>query len=133
LKVIARTSAFAFKGTSTDIRRIAEILGVVTVLEGSVRKAGGSIRVTAQLIRATDGRHLWAGRYDREMADVLAMQDDIARAITAALQVQLSPEAAINRGTLPTARAYEAFLKGVHHLNRMTPESMVRARELLMQ
>jgi serine/threonine-protein kinase len=68
LKVIARTSAFAFKGQNTDIRKIAEMLGVTTVLEGSVRRAGNRIRVTAQLITAADGSHLWSERYDREMA-----------------------------------------------------------------
>ncbi len=81
LKVIARTSAFAFKGQNTDIRKIAEVLGVSTVLEGSVRKAGNRIRVTAQLITAADGTHLWSERYDRELADVFAVQDEIAAAI----------------------------------------------------
>src|SRR4030095_5613897 len=80
LKVIARTSAFAFKGQNVDIRRIAETLGVATVLEGSVRRSGNRIRVTAQLITAADGSHLWSERYDREMADVFELQDDIAAA-----------------------------------------------------
>ena len=81
LKVIARTSAFAFKGKQEDIRRIAEILDVAHVLEGSVRKAGNRIRVTAQLISARDGSHLWSKRYDRELADMFAIQDEIAQAI----------------------------------------------------
>ena len=81
LKVIARTSAFAFKGKQEDIRRIAEVLDVAHVLEGSVRKAGTRIRVTAQLISARDGSHLWSKRYDRELADVFAIQDEIAQAI----------------------------------------------------
>ena len=72
--MIARTSAFAFKGQNTDIRRIAEILGVTNVLEGSVRRAGQRIRVTAQLIAAADGTHLWSERYDRQI-------EDLARAI----------------------------------------------------
>ena len=71
LKVIARTSAFAFRGQNIDIRRIAETLGVTHVLEGSVRKAGNRIRVTSQLISAADGSHLWSQRYDRELEDVL--------------------------------------------------------------
>src|SRR6185503_2888369 len=83
LKVTARTSAFAFRGKEQDIRKIAEILGVRTVLEGSVRRAGNRIRVTAQLINAEDGYHLWSERYDREMADVFAMQDEISQAIAA--------------------------------------------------
>ena len=79
LKVIARTSAFAFKGKHDDIRRIAEALGVSTVLEGSVRRSGSRFRVTALLITAADGSHLWSERYDREMTDVFAIQDDIAQ------------------------------------------------------
>src|SRR4029078_4961325 len=70
LKVIARTSAFAFKGKNEDIRKIAETLGVTNILEGSVRRAGNRIRITAQLILAADGTHLWSQRYDREMSDV---------------------------------------------------------------
>ena len=74
LKVTARTSAFAFRGKDQDVRQIAEALGVRAVLEGSVRRAGSRIRVTAQLINAEDGYHLWSERYDREMADVFAIQ-----------------------------------------------------------
>jgi serine/threonine protein kinase len=81
LKVIARTSAFAFKDRHEDIRRIAEALDVTNVLEGSVRKSGNRIRVTAQLITAADGSHLWSERYDRELADVFEVQDEIAAAI----------------------------------------------------
>src|SRR5499427_1211707 len=81
LKVIARTSAFAFKGQNTDVRKIAEVLGVTNILEGSVRRAGNRIRVTAQLITAADGSHLWSQRYDRDLADVFAVQDEIAAAI----------------------------------------------------
>jgi TolB-like protein len=77
LKVIARTSAFAFKGKHEDIRRIADALGVTTLLEGSVRKAGNRIRVSAQLITAADGSHIWSERYDRELADLFAVQDDL--------------------------------------------------------
>src|SRR5215213_1539932 len=82
LKVIARTSAFSFKGKNEDVRHIAQALGVTNVLEGSVRRAGDRIRVTAQLIAASDGTHLWSERYDRPMTDVFAMQDEIASAIT---------------------------------------------------
>ena len=108
LKVIARTSAFAFKGKHEDIRRIASALGVTTVLEGSVRKAGSRIRVTAQLITAADGSHLWSERYDRELADVFAVQDEIAAAITQALHVKLSPR----RRHTPSLPAYEQVLEG---------------------
>ena len=78
LKVVARTSAFAFKGKEQDIRKIGETLNVSTILEGSVRKAANRIRITAQLIKAADGYHLWSERYDREMTDVFAVQDEIA-------------------------------------------------------
>lgn len=81
LKVIARTSAFALKGKNEDIRRITETLGVTTILEGSVRRAANHIRVTAQLITASDGSHLWSERYDREMADIFAIQDEITQAV----------------------------------------------------
>jgi len=128
LKVIARTSAFAFKGQNTDIRRIAGTLGVANILEGSVRKAGDRIRVTAQLITASDGSHLWSERYDRELADVFAVQDEIAAAIAAALQVKLS---ASPRRYTPKLAAYEEFLKARHYFQKWTPESAVRARECL--
>jgi len=126
LKVIARTSVFAFKGQNTDVRRIAEALGVSSILEGSVRKAGNRIRVTAQLITAADGSHLWSQRYDRELEDVFAVQDEIAAAIAGALQVKLSH---VPRRHTPLVAAYEAFLKGRHYWARLTPESLARSRE----
>ena len=86
LKVTARTSSFAFRGKEQDIRRIAEALGVRMILEGSVRRAGSRIRLTAQLINAEDGYHLWSERYDRELTDVFAIQDEIAQAISGALE-----------------------------------------------
>jgi len=91
LKVIARTSAFAFKGKNEDIRRIAESLGVANILEGSVRSAGSRVRVTAQLINATDGSHLWSQRYDRDMSDIFAIQDEISEAIAEALKAKFAP------------------------------------------
>ncbi len=133
LKVIARTSAFAFKGQNTDIRRIAEALGVVNVLEGSVRKAGNRIRVTTQLITAADGSHLWSQRYDRDMADVFAVQDEIAQAIAGALQVKLSATPAAHRRYTPNLPAYEAFLKARHYWAKLTPESLARSRECYEQ
>ena len=123
LKVIARTSAFAFKGQNTDIRKIAETLGVTNVLEGSVRRAGNRIRVTAQLITAVDGSHLWSERYDREMTDVFAVQDEIAVAIASALQLKLS---ASPRRHTPPLPAYEALLRGRHHLQKWTAEGQAR-------
>jgi eukaryotic-like serine/threonine-protein kinase len=129
LKVIARTSAFAFKGKHEDIRRIASALGVTTVLEGSVRKAGSRIRVTAQLITAADGSHLWSERYDRELADVFAVQDEIAAAITQALHVKLSPR----RRHTPSLPAYEQYLKALFYAQRWTPDSLAVAKDCLEQ
>jgi serine/threonine-protein kinase len=132
LKVIARTSAFAFKGQNTDIRRIAEALGVTNILEGSVRKAGNRIRVTAQLITAADGSHLWSQRYDRELADVFAIQDEIAQAIAGALQLKLVAKSAGHQPP-PKLPAYEVLLLGRHHLFKFSPESFTRARECFEQ
>jgi serine/threonine protein kinase len=89
LRVAARTSAFQFRGSNLDIRRIGQALGVSNVLEGSVRTAGRRLRVTAQLIKAADGYRIWSERYDREMEDVFAIQDEIARSVARALAVQL--------------------------------------------
>jgi len=128
LKVIARTSAFAFKGQNTDIRKIAETLGVANILEGSVRRSGNRIRVTAQLITAADGSHLWSERYDREMADVFAVQDEISAAISEALKVKLSPQAAARPRYTPKLPAYEALLKAKHFHWKVTAESMEQAK-----
>jgi len=132
LKVIARTSAFAFRGKEQDIRGIAEALGVNTVLEGSVRRSGSRIRVTAQLINATDGSHLWSERYDRELRDIFAVQDEISAAIAKALRVRLTRESATQRYT-PKLEAYEAYLKGRYHQAKVTPESMDLARRFYEQ
>jgi TolB-like protein len=126
LKVTARTSAFAFRGKEQDIRRIAAALGVSTVLEGSVRRAGSRIRVTAQLINADDGYHLWSERYDRELTDVFAIQDDIAQAIAEALQVKLVSNPARHTPNFP---AYEALLKARHHARAYVPEAHARAKQ----
>ena len=91
-KVIARTSAFAFKEKQVDIREIGRILNVETLLEGSVRKSGNRLRITAQLIKVEDGSHIWSERYDREMKDVFAIQDEISLAITDNLKVKLLGE-----------------------------------------
>ena len=89
LRVVARTSAFQFRGKGHDLRQIGEKLKVKTVLEGSVRKAGNRLRINAQLINASDGYHLWSERYDREMDDVFAVQDAIARSVVEKLKVKL--------------------------------------------
>ena len=122
LKVIARTSAFAFRGKDEDIRKIAQALDVTHVLEGSVRRAGGRIRVTAQLIAAADGGHLWSERYDREMSDIFALQDEISAAIARALRVRLSGQTQQQR-YVPKLGAYEAYLRAKHHQAKVTPEA----------
>jgi eukaryotic-like serine/threonine-protein kinase len=116
LKVTARTSAFSFKGKDTKVAQIALELGVEHILEGSVRKAGNRIRVTAQLIKASDGFHIWSERYDRELSDIFAVQDELSIAITAALKAKLSVNFERRKQYTPNVAAYEAYLKGTHHL-----------------
>src|SRR5208283_4205615 len=107
LKVIARTSAFAFRGKEQDIRAIAATLGVGAILEGSVRRSGDRVRVTAQLISAEDGAHLFSERYDRVMAEVFTLQDEIAAAIASALRIKLSTESPTSPRYAPNTAAYE--------------------------
>src|SRR5206468_1157920 len=132
LRVIARTSAFAFKGRNEDVRGIAQALGVTKVLEGSVRRAGDRIRVTAQLISAADGTHMWPERYDRSMADVFAIQDEIAQSIAQAFRMKMARKAGLGPHT-PALPAYEAFLRGRNLLFRFTPDSWSRAKGWLDQ
>jgi serine/threonine protein kinase/tetratricopeptide (TPR) repeat protein len=114
LRVPARTSSFVFKGKNDDIRRIGQVLGVDTVLTGSVQKSGNRLRIAAQLVKVCDGFHLWSERYDREMKDVFDIQDDITRAIVNALQVQLgaSPEVPLVKQPTRNPDAYQLFVKG---------------------
>ncbi len=129
LKVIARTSAFAFKNKNEDIRKIAEILGVAYILEGSVRRVDSRLRVTAQLILATDGTHLWSERYDRQLTDVFEIQDEISQAIAAALRLKLSAENITARRYLPNIPAYEAYLMARHHFRQGTLDSLALSKE----
>ena len=114
LRVASRTSAFQFRGTSLDSREIADRLGVRHLLEGSVRKAGDKLRITARLVSAADGYPLWSQTYDREMKDVFAIQDEIAQAIVDALQVTLSPKERrmIRQVATADVLAYEHYLRG---------------------
>ncbi len=112
LSVIARNTAFTFKGQSLDVKEVAQKLGVTHVLEGSVRKAGNRVRITAQLIDGTKGDHVWAARFDRDLDDIFAIQDEISKAIVDALKVKLLPEekkAIETRGTL-IVEAYNLYL-----------------------
>ena len=120
LRVIARTSAFAFKSKSEDIREIGRKLDVTSILEGSVRKAGDRVRITAQLINVTDGSHVWSERYDRVLEDVFAIQDEIATAIVKKLRIQLtdSEQDRLAEERKVDPRAHEVYLRGRHMLNR---------------
>jgi serine/threonine protein kinase/tetratricopeptide (TPR) repeat protein len=129
LKVIARTSAFAFKGRQEDIRRIAESLGVSNVLEGSVRKSGNRIRITAQLITAADGSHLWSERYDREMTDVFVIQDEISQAIAEKLRVRLAGDRPLVKRYTENVEAYNHYLKARYHGYKFTEEGLAKCKE----
>jgi len=134
LRVAARTSAFSFKGKNTDLRAIGDQLNVNTVLEGSVRKAGGRIRITAQLINVADGYHLWSERYDRELTDVFAIQDEIATSIAGKLRVTLDRGSDGQLVRPPTANvdAYDLYLKG-HALIQQRGPALPRAVECFEQ
>jgi adenylate cyclase len=114
LLVIARNSSFAYKGKAVDIRVVARELGVRSVLEGSIRRAGARVRITAQLIDAETGGHLWADRFDRDLSDIFAVQDEVARRIVDALKIKLSPGEAAMLGAVETtnSKAHDFFLAG---------------------
>ena len=129
LKVAARTSTFFFKDKNTNVSEIGSTLNVKTVLEGSVRKAGNRLRITAQLINVADGYHLWSERYDREMQDIFDVQDEITLAIVSVLKVKLLGEEkaeVLKRGTDNT-QAYELYLKGRYYANKFTLEGFNKA------
>jgi eukaryotic-like serine/threonine-protein kinase len=129
LKVTARTSAFSFKGKDAKIEKIAQELGVEHILEGSVRKSGTRVRITAQLIKASDGFHLWSERYDRELSDIFAVQDEVSSAITAALRTKLSGKPDGRKQYTPNVAAYEAYLKGLHYILKSARENRERCRD----
>jgi serine/threonine-protein kinase len=129
LRVVARTSAFAFRGKDQDIRGIGETLGATHVLEGSVRKAGNRVRVAAQLIGIRDGCHLWSERYDREMTDIFAIQDEISEAIVNVLKLKLART--VRRPVTPAA--FEAYLRGRYFWNKRTESDLNRSIEYFNQ
>jgi len=133
LRVTARTSAFALRGKDLDVREIGARLNVGTILEGSVRKAGNRIRVTAQLINVAGGYHLWSERYDREMTDVFAIQDEISQAIVDKLRVQLVPGQPLVKRYTDNLEAYNLYVKGRYYLNKRSREALVKGREFLEQ
>jgi len=129
MMVIARHSTFAYKGKPTQIKQVAEELGVRYVLEGSVRKAENEVRITAQLIDAVTGHHIWADRYDGNLKDIFALQDKVTRSIVTALAVQLTvgDEQRIARKGTDNTQAYDAFLRGWEHYLRQTPDDFRQA------
>jgi TolB-like protein/Tfp pilus assembly protein PilF len=129
LQVIARTSAFAFKGKDQDITKIAEALRVSNILEGSVRKSGNRIRVTAQLIEASKGIHLWSERYDRELTDVFTIQDEISQAITQKLKARLSGDRHSVKRPTENIEAYNLNLKGRYYRSKLTPDNLAKSKE----
>lgn len=133
LQVAGRTSSFYFKGKNEDLRKIGETLGVAYLLEGSVRKDGNQLRITAQLVKAIDGYHLWSETYDRELSGIFAIQDEIAQAVTTALSVTLGAGAFNRPGMTRNIEAYEAYLQGMAEFNKQTPQSLLTAIEYFEQ
>ncbi len=135
LFVIVRHSTFTYKGKSIKIEEVSRELGVKYVVEGSVRKAGNRVRITAQLIEASTGYHLWAERYDRGLEDIFELQDEVTQKIVFALKVKLTPEEQERFRRAPTdnLEAYDRYLRGWESFHRGTPEAAVQARRLLEQ
>ena len=132
LRVTSRTSSFAFKGKSEDISEIGHKLKVSTVLEGSVRRQGNKLRVTAQLVNVADGSNLWSERYDREIEDIFAIQDDISQAIVKALRVILTEgeKKQIEKARVVDVKAYDYYLRGRQYFHHFRRKSLEYARQM---
>jgi len=132
LFVIARNSSFTFKGKPVKVQQVAEELGVRCVLEGSVRKSGDRVRITAQLVDAMTGKHLWAEKYDRDLKDIFALQDEIMMKVIAALQVKLTEgeQALIVAGGTDNFEAYAKFLQGLEYFKRCNKDGNLVARKM---
>ena len=133
LKVIGRTSSFQFKSRNEDLREIGTKLGAAYVVEGSVRKVGYQVRITAQLINTRTGTHEWSGSYDRRIDDVLKLQDAIAAAVARELQLTVAPGDLTSRATIRNAEAYDLYLRGRHAADRWDEEGFVEAVSLYHQ
>ena len=131
LQVAGRTSSFRFRGKDIDVAEVGRRLNVGYLLEGSVRKAGNRVRVTAQLIKVADGFHVWSDRYDRELTDIFAIQDEITQAIASALRIRLSADSSTSHRHTPNLRAYEAYLKARELWSRAFPGSFEQTKALL--
>ncbi|MBI3797557.1 MAG: adenylate/guanylate cyclase domain-containing protein [Deltaproteobacteria bacterium] len=132
LFVIARNSSFTYKGKAVKIEEVGRELGVRYVLEGSVRKAGNRVRITAQLVDATTSHHLWAERYDRELQDIFALQDEIVQRIVTTLELQLTlwEQGVLVRKSTPNLEAYDYYLRGQAYWWHITKEANVQARQM---
>jgi eukaryotic-like serine/threonine-protein kinase len=133
LRVTARTSAFALRGKNLDIREIGARLNVEHILEGSVRTAGNRVRVTVQVVNVADGYQLWSERYDREMRDVLDIQDEISHAIVDTLRVHLTKDISLVKRHTSSPEAYSLFLRGRHYQEKHTPEGYSKAKQCFEQ
>ncbi len=133
LRVISRTSVLQYKGTRKTVPQIAQELDVGAVVEGTVLRVGDRVRITAQLIDARRDEHLWAERYERDLSDVLALQSEVAGAIAHEIEVELTPGEHARMAATPAVdvAAYDFYLRALHALNALTPESAVRALALL--
>jgi TolB-like protein len=133
LRVIGRTSSFQFKNKNEDLRVIGEKLGVSNILEGSVRKSGNTVRVTAQLISASDGAHLWSDTFDRDLDDIFKVQDEIATSVVETLKVKLLGQAVPQRAVPSTSEAYDLFLRGRYFYLQLGAEQLEKARDYFAQ
>ena len=134
LSVVARSTAFNFKGKAVDVPEVARQLGVSHVLEGSVRKAGGRVRITAQLIDGAEGDHLWSERWDRDLTDIFALQDEIAQAVVGALKLKLLPDEkqSIERRGTDSADAYNLYLMARQHWFAGVNRGLRRTEEIVL-
>ncbi len=132
LFVISRNSAFTYKGVAVKVEDVSRELGVRYVLEGSVRKAGDRVRITAQLVDATTGGHLWSQRYDRDLSDIFALQSEMAEEILVAVGVEIGVAEAQRLARKPTESltAVDALWNGIYHSNRLTRKDLAEARRL---
>ncbi|HDS06356.1 MAG TPA: tetratricopeptide repeat protein [Bacteroides sp.] len=135
LHVVARTSAFAFKGQSTDVREIGRKLGVAKLLEGSVRKSGNQLRITAQLINIENGYQLWSERYDRDLSDIFEIQDDISMQIVSKLKISIGAgdEKVLFRRYTENLEAFNLYLKGRYFWNRLTEDGLHKSLDFFRQ
>src|SRR6266540_1985803 len=132
LFVIARNTAFTYKGKAANVQDIGKELGVRYVLEGSVQKASDQVRIVAQLVDTTTGGHLWSQRYDRPLKDIFALQDEIVQKIVTTLKLQLTlqEQGIIVRKRTNSLEAYDTFLRGAEYFWRTTKETNAQARQL---